>query len=88
MLQAISPLASMILGFLFNYTTATNKYKNSYYLSLIMLLIGNVLYYLAATPDNKTFGLILLIAGRFFWGGGGARLMTRKYVAINIQIWA
>jgi len=54
--------------------------------------MGNILYYLAETVKIKTNsqlkGMILLVIGRMSIGIGGARLMTRKYFAINVEIYA
>ena len=33
-------------------------------------------------------GVIFLVIGRILVGYGGSRLMTRKFLAINIETWA
>lgn len=89
-LQAATPIAAILGGFLFNYITWSNRYRGPYFLSLSLMFIGMVLYYIPYTlrNDNKTLGIILLVIGRMAFGIGGSRLMTRKYLAINVAIWA
>ena len=84
-LQAASPAAAIFFGFFINCITKT-KYKGPYILCLAMLFVGNFLYFIAKSVGdiNQTSGLILLIAGRMIFGSGGSRLMTRKFIAINI----
>lgn len=81
----------MIGGFVFNYLTKSNKYRFIYFLSLSFLISGNLLYYLSETVKenhSKGAGLIVLIIGRMMFGVGGSRLVTRKFLAINVEIWA
>lgn len=83
-LQAATPVAAIFWGFFINVITKT-KYRYPYILCLSMLIIGNLFYYLAETfKDNKSTALALLILGRMIFGMGGSRLMTRKYIAINV----
>ena len=84
-LQAVSPAAALFFGFVINCITKT-KYKFPYLLCLCMLFVGNFLYFLAISIGKKsqTWGLVLLIAGRMIFGSGGSRLMTRKFIAINV----
>lgn len=54
-----------------------------------MLFLGNLFYYLAESfKSNQNLGVAFLIFGRMIFGIGGSRLMTRKYLAINIEVWA
>ena len=89
-LQAATPIAAILGGFLFNYITWSNRYRGPYFFSLSLMFIGMVLYYIPYTlrEDNKTLGIILLVIGRMSFGIGGSRLMTRKYLALNVAIWA
>lgn len=54
------------------------------------MIFGNLFYYLAETIKYKSnmLAIIFLIIGRAFIGIGGARLITRKFLAINVEIWA
>lgn len=89
-IQACTPGGSFIFGFWLNYWTQSNRYKIPYITVLTMLFVANLLYFLAETytDDNSSKALIMLIVARVLMGIGGARLMTRKYVAINVQVWA
>lgn len=89
-LQAATPVAAILGGFLFNHITRLNRYRGPYFLSLSLMFIGMVLYYIPYTlrEDNKALGIVLLVIGRMSFGIGGSRLMTRKYLAINVAIWA
>ncbi len=88
-LQAATPIAALLGGFLFNYITRHNTYLWQYYFALSLLITGNLLYYLAETAKASTIGaVILLLLGRMLFGIGGSRLMTRKFLAINVQVWA
>lgn len=83
-LQAATPVAAIFWGFFINVITKT-KYRFPYLLCLSMLVIGNLFYYLAETvKENNGAALALLILGRMIFGMGGSRLMTRKYIAINV----
>ena len=83
-LQAASPAAAIFFGVFINVITK-KKYKYPYLLCLGMLFVGNLFYYLAETfKSNKALALTLLILGRMIFGSGGSRLMTRKFVAINV----
>lgn len=60
-------------------------------MSLSLLIVGNLFYYLTETVKvniNNSAGLIFLIIGRICIGVGGMRLVTRKFMAINIEVWA
>ena len=88
-LQAATPMAAVIFGFFMNYITLNNRYRGPYFIALFLLLAGMILYYIAHTfNDDKTVGLIILIVGRTLFGMGGSRLMTRKFIAINVEMWA
>jgi hypothetical protein len=67
------------MAFLYNHLT-NKRYKICYYMSVTFLTIANMLY-LSADSANS---LILLIAGRIFLGAGGARIVTRKFVALMV----
>ena len=84
-LQAASPLAAVFFGFIINCITK-RKYRFPYLLCLCMLTVGNFMYYIAETvgKSNQAGGLVLLVLGRMIFGSGGSRLMTRKFVAINV----
>ena len=83
-LQAATPVAAIFWGFFINVITKT-KYRFPYLLCLSMLVIGNLFYYLAeSVKENNAAALALLILGRMIFGMGGSRLMTRKYIAINV----
>ena len=83
-LQAATPVAAIFFGFFINVITKT-KYKFPYLLCLSMLVLGNLFYYLAETvKSNNAAALALLILGRMVFGMGGSRLMTRKFIAINV----
>lgn len=88
-LQAITPIGALIYGFLLNQLTISNRYRGIYFVSLGMMFLGNLFYYLVQTfKDSKGLALFLLIAGRILFGAGGSRLMTRKFLAINVEVWA
>lgn len=84
-LQAASPAAAIFFGFFINCITKT-KYRCPYLMCLCMLFIGNFLYFIAVSVGKKSQagGLVCLIAGRMIFGSGGSRLMTRKFIAINV----
>ena len=84
-LQAASPAAAIFFGFFINCITKT-KYRSPYILCLSMLVVGNFLYYIAKTvsDENNVAGIVTLVAGRMIFGSGGSRLMTRKFIAINV----
>lgn len=84
-LQAASPAAAIFFGFFINCITKT-KYRFPYLMCLCMLFIGNFLYFIAVSVggESQTWGLVCLIAGRMIFGSGGSRLMTRKFIAINV----
>lgn len=88
-LQAATPATGALFGVLINYLTLNNRYRFSYLIMVFFLFISMVLYYLAHTfNENKTAGLIILIIGRILFGMGGSRLITRKFMAINVELWA
>jgi MFS family permease len=84
-LQAASPAAAIFFGFVINCITKT-KYRFPYLLCLCMLFVGNFLYFIsiAIFEKSQTWALVSLIAGRMIFGSGGSRLMTRKFIAINV----
>lgn len=83
--QAATPGAALFFGFFINCITK-RKYKCPYILCLFMLVVGNFLYFISLSVyvENKDLAIGLLIAGRMIFGCGGSRLMTRKFIAINI----
>lgn len=86
-LQAVTPLAAVMFSFVLNYITLNNRYRYPYFISLTLLFSGMLLYYLAHTfNENKSEGLIILVIGRVLFGMGGARIMTRKFIAINVDV--
>lgn len=93
-IQAAVPAGSFIFGFFWNWITSYKSYKGPYILSVLILIAGNFLYYIAQTAvdynssEINIKGIIILVAGRLLMGIGGARLMTRKYVAMAIKPWA
>lgn len=88
-IQSITPVASTFSGLFFNYITLNNKYRYAYFIALSTFLCGTILYYLAYTfRSEKIKSIIILMVGQTLIGMGGARLMTRKFIAINVEIWA
>lgn len=93
-IQAAVPAGSFIFGFVWNWLTSFKSYKYPYLLSIFLLLLGNLLYYLAqSTVDYDSTeiqikGIVVLVCGRLIFGIGGARLMVRKYIAMSIKPWA
>ena len=88
-IQSVTPITAALFGFYLNYITLNNKYRNAYFLSLFLLIGGMILYYLAISfNDKEIIGIIILLIGRLLLGMGGARLMTRKFVANNVKLWA
>lgn len=91
-IQAATPIAAICGGFIFNYLTKANKYRKIYFLSLSFLIFGNFFYFIAETvayeTGNELGGLIILVIGRMTFGIGGSRLVTRKFLAINVDVWA
>lgn len=52
----------------------------------MVLTVANFLYFSAeALKANKTLAIICLMLGRGLIGVGGAKLLTRKFVAINVE---
>ena len=90
LIQAGTPLGSTVLGFFINWVT---KFKKWYWVHLsvqLLMIIGNVLYFVAAKYEytDKSMGIIVLVIARVLIGMGGARLLTRKYIVMNVQGWA
>jgi hypothetical protein len=67
------------MAFLYNWITA-KQYKVCYYISVCCLVAANFCY---ATADSAQ-SLAFMIAGRIFLGAGGARIVTRKFVALMV----
>ena len=83
------PISVIISGFFFNWMTSSNKYRFSYFLSFCFLIFGNLCYFFAESLKNKrSLAVCVFLFGKFFLAFGGARLMTRKFIAINIEVWA
>lgn len=45
-IQAITPIAATLYGFLLNHLTRKNRYRYIYFISIGMMFVGNLLYYL------------------------------------------
>jgi MFS family permease len=56
--------------------------KQAYLLSWVCLSIGQFIYF--AADVNKQIGLVIF--GRFVFGIGGARLLTRQFITKEIDI--
>ena len=84
-LQAATPGAALLFGFFINCITKT-KYKCPYILCLFFLFCGNFMYFIADSliVEDENLAIGILVAGRVLFGCGGSRLMTRKFIAINI----
>ena len=69
-----------------NYCTRDNKYRKTVIAVNVIFILGNVFYSLAenAKDINKYLGIGFLVMGRGLLGIGGARLMSRKFLSINI----
>lgn len=88
-IQAAVPLGSFCFGFFWNWTTSFKSYKPSILLSIFLLCLSNVLYYVANMFTNPNIkGIVVLVIARVILGIGGARLMTRKYVALTVKPFA
>lgn len=89
-IQGVTPAVAIFWGVCINFWTQSNNYYPPYITILVMLILANLLYYLAETyaETDSTKGVIILVAARVVMGIGGARLLTRKYIAINVQEWA
>ena len=78
---AITPLAAAISCFLYNSMTKEGYYK-MYIMSYSCMASGLFLYSLAFTYKS----LALLISGRFLVGWGSGRIMTRKFMTMEIAM--
>jgi hypothetical protein len=67
------------MAFMYNYLT-NKRYKVCYYISVVCLTLANISY---ASADSAN-SLALMIVGRIFLGAGGARIVTRKFVALMV----
>ena len=67
------------MAFMYNYIS-NKQYKVCYYISVVCLTLSNIAY---ASADSAN-SLALLIVGRIFLGAGGARIVTRKFVALMV----
>lgn len=88
-LQACTPAGSTLFAFFLNWTTAKRRYKPTYVLCLFLLVLANLLYYLAEKAkdgQSTTLGLVLIVVSRVMLGCGGARMVTRKYFAIFVNV--
>lgn len=83
LMSAFAPLIAGITTILYNIVLVKKKqYKPSYFVSLVTLLIGAFSYSIAFTW--RSFWLNLL--GRFCFGAGGARILTRTFMSKEIHI--
>lgn len=73
-----------------NYFTRDNKYRKTVLSVNVIFILGNVFYSLAENAKyfHQYLGVAFLVIGRGLLGIGGARLMSRKFLSINIQTWA
>jgi len=81
LVSAITPLFAGISCFSYNYFTKSG-YKTSYYVSLFCLISGTFVYSLAFTVRSA----ILLLIGRALLGYGSGRILTRKFVSLEITL--
>jgi MFS family permease len=89
-IQAAQPFFGVIGNVVLNYVTRTNKYRAPVLIVNVIFIFGNVFYSLAenAKKYNEYLGVAFIIIGRGLLGIGGARLMSRKFLSLNIQTWA
>lgn len=90
-IQAATPLASTMAGFVLNHVTKFKKYYWPQLICQLILILGNVFYFIAVkfyNSENNLPSIIILVIGRMLLGVGGARLLTRKYVSLYVQPWA
>lgn len=88
-LQACTPLGSTIFSIFINWYSKRRRYRLLYIICIAVLIVGNLIYYLAEkVKSSKGAGIAFLIIGRFLLGAGGARMMTRKYVSVFVALWA
>lgn len=89
-IQAAQPFFGVLGNVCLNYITRTNKYRTPVLIVNIIFILGNVFYSLAETVKyiHEYLGVAFIIIGRGLLGIGGARLMSRKFLSLNIQTWA
>ena len=84
---AISPLANAVTAFAaflstFHYAFWIKKaYRPSYIISHFSLVLGVLLYYLSLTFESAW----MLVVGRFLFGYGGGRVITKTFVTYVIS---
>lgn len=79
-LVAINWIAVFACGFLYGHWSKTH-YKIPISFSILMAVLGNLLYFLAY--DAKS--LYFLIIGRFLFGIGNPRVINRRYISLNVS---
>jgi len=82
-INAATPITETIIAFMYNHLTNT-RYKLCYYISITCLTLSNLSYASAASANS----ILLLILGRILLGAGGARIVTRKFVALMVAVHA
>ena len=89
-IQAAQPLFGVIGQTYLNYCTRDNKYRKTAIAVNIIFILGNVFYSLAENAKfyHKYLGVAFLVIGRGLMGIGGARLVSRKFLSINVLTWA
>lgn len=88
-MQSATPLSAFIVGFVYNNLTSRKSYRNPYLFALAIMVVSNFLYFAAESLKSNNFlSIACLILGRVLFGVGGARLLTRKFVAVNVEPWA
>lgn len=89
-IQGMTPIAATIFGFLLNWWTESKRYYYPHITCQLMLVVSNVLYVVAGywKGEQKVTGIVVLIIARVLMGMGGARLMTRKYIANTVESFA
>ncbi len=94
-IQAAQPFFGVIGQVYLNYCTRDNKYRKTTLRVNVIFILGNISYFLTEFPKSNNTqnkmsiaGVVLLVIGRGLMCIGGARLMSRKFLSLNIQGWA
>lgn len=78
-----------MISFVYNSLTSQKSYRKPYLFALVVVVIANSFYVLAESlKSNNVLAISCLLLGRALIGIGGARLLTRKFVAVNVEPWA
>jgi hypothetical protein len=80
---SITPIAATFLIFIYDWLFPRKGFKFIYLSSIIVLVIGNLLYAMSNMP--KIDSLALCLIGRALIGAGGVRMISKKYFAIFIN---